>query len=169
MRERSFSNFYKCQFTVQTPFGEKTFTCSEQYFMFRKALLFNDREIAEQLLNPKLYPSDYKQLGRQVKQYNDDMWNKHRIDAMHEALWYKFSQNKKLADFLLSTGDAVLVETSPFDKIWGVGIGKRTKHGTPYVDWKNIDNWKGLNLLGFTLMRVRDELRQPEISTKSAT
>lgn len=160
LRDRSFSNFYKCRFAVPTPFGDQTFTCSEQYFMFRKALLFNSPDIAEKILNPTLRPSDYKQLGREIDKYNDAVWKANRVDAMHDALWYKFTQNKQLAEFLLGTGDAVLVETSPYDKVWGVGLGKHSKPGKPYVDWTNIDNWRGENLLGFTLMRVRDELKQ---------
>lgn len=159
-RERSFSNFYKTSFTEKMPLGNiETFNCTEQYFMYQKAMLFDDHSTAQEILKPNLHPADYKRLGRQVRNYDDKIWASGRQSVMEHALWLKFSQNPKLKDYLLSTDDAVLVETSPFDRIWGCGIGKKPRPGHKYVDWKNINNWTGQNLLGFVLMDVREQLK----------
>ena len=160
--ERVFSNFYKSPVTVDLP-GHNTpvrFVCSEQYFMYQKAALFGDTVRMDALLNPDLHPADYKQLGKQVTPYDDAKWNAARYESMKEALRYKFTQNQRLKQILLKTGQAVLVETSPFDTIWGIGLGKTHRPGQRPINWRNVDNWRGQNLLGFALMDIRDELRK---------
>lgn len=78
---------------------------------------------------------------------------------MYKSLYYKF-KNTKLKQWLLSTGDSVLIEASPFDKIWGVGLGKKNRQGIydESEKWKNVYSWKGDNKLGFLLMEIRDTL-----------
>ena len=166
-QEASFSNFHKAFFTdevvVNVLTGEKQevqFSSSEQYFMYLKAYHFKDSQTMKKILQPGLEAMEYKKLGREVKGYLDSEWDKVRYEYMKQALRLKYSQNKDLYNVLMGTGDAVLVEASPFDKVWGVGLAKREKYGKLNHDWRNPYKWKGSNLLGFALMDVRDEFRK---------
>ena len=140
------SNFYPCEFE----FNGKMFHFSEQCFMYQKALLFNDFEIAEQVLN-ETDVRKIKALGRKVKNFNNELWYIHKENFMYNACYAKFSQNDKLKDFLLSTGNREIVEASPVDNIWGIGFSSDKA-------MENIDKW-GQNLLGKTLMKVRAVLK----------
>ena len=141
------SNFYPCEFE----FNSKMFNFSEQCFMYQKALLFNDFEIAEQILD-ETDVRKIKALGRKVKDFDNELWDKHKEDFMYNACYAKFSQNDELKDFLLNTGNREIVEASPVDNIWGIGFSSDRA-------MENIDKW-GQNLLGKTLMKVRAELRK---------
>ena len=141
------SNFYPCKFE----FNGKTFNFSEQCFMYQKAILFNDFEIAKQVLN-ETDVRKIKALGRKVKNFNNELWDKHKEDFMFNACYAKFSQNDKLKDFLLSTGNHEIVEASPVDNIWGIGFSSDNA-------MENIDKW-GQNLLGKVLMKVREDLNR---------
>ena len=136
------SNFYPCKFE----FNGKTFNFSEQCFMYQKALLFNDFGVAEQILN-ETDVRKIKALGRKVKDFDNELWDKHKEDFMYNACYVKFSQNDELKDFLLSTGNCEIVEASPVDNIWGIGFSSDNA-------MENVDKW-GQNLLGKTLMKVR--------------
>mgnify|MGYP001732216436 FL=1 len=140
------SNFYPCEFI----FNGKTFNFSEQCFMYQKALLFNDFEIAEQILN-ETDVRKIKALGRKVKNFNNELWDIHKEDFMYNACYAKFSQNDRLKDFLLGTGNREIIEASPVDNIWGIGFSSDKA-------MENIDKW-GQNLLGKTLMKVRTILK----------
>lgn len=155
------SNFFPSTFQetikIEEEHKEKslTFTCTEQYMMYYKAMHFKDYEIAEQIINtPYTNPQIYKKLGRKVKNFDHIEWDKVCKSYVYEGCLLKFSQNKFLKKYLLSTGDKVLVEASPFDEIWGIGIPMSFK------DWLNVNEWRGKNYLGFVLMSVRDELRK---------
>lgn len=141
------SNFYPCEFE----FNSKMFNFSEQCFMYQKALLFNDFEIAKQILN-ETDVRKIKALGRKVKDFDNELWDKHKEDFMYNACYAKFSQNDELKDFLLSTGNCEIVEASPVDNIWGIGFSSDNA-------MENINKW-GQNLLGKVLMKVRAELRK---------
>lgn len=141
------SNFYPCKFE----FNGKTFNFSEQCFMYQKAILFNDFEIAKQVLN-ETDVRKIKALGRKVKGFNNNLWDKHKEDFMYNACYAKFSQDNKLKDFLLNTGNSEIVEASPVDNIWGIGFSSDKA-------MENVDKW-GQNLLGKVLMEVREELRK---------
>ena len=141
------SNFYPCEFE----FNDKMFNFSEQCFMYQKALLFNDFEVAEQILN-ETDVRKIKALGRKVKNFNNELWDKHKEDFMFNACYAKFSQNNELKDFLLSTGNREIVEASPVDNIWGIGFSSDNA-------MKNINKW-GQNLLGKVLMKVREDLNR---------
>lgn len=141
------SNFYPCEFE----FNGKTFHFSEQCFMYQKAMLFNDFGVAEQILN-ETDVRTIKALGRKVKDFDNELWDKHKEDFMYNACYAKFSQNAELRDFLLGTGNSEIVEASPVDSIWGIGFSLDRA-------MENIDKW-GQNLLGKTLMKVRAELRK---------
>lgn len=150
-----FSNFYPCEIRVDTDKGEIVFKSSEQYFMWQKAMFFKDEEIAEQILEADS-PAEAKKLGRKVKNYDDAAWSKNRADAMYKAVLLKFKQNKDLKDIILADEfkDKGFVEGSPYDKIWGVGIS----WDDPLI--ADEKNWRGENLLGKTLDKVRRALKE---------
>jgi hypothetical protein len=121
--------------------------------MAEKARLFGDEEMREEIMNtsdPKLM----KALGRKVRNFDPEVWDKVKYSIVLNGNYYKFTQNKEMMDFLLSTGDKILVEASPMDAIWGIGFGKENEKAY------NIASWRGQNLLGFALMEVRDEIRK---------
>lgn len=129
-----------------------TYKTAEHWMMAKKAELFNDKEIFEKIILAKS-PAEAKKLGREVKNYVDSVWLENRYEIVRQGNFYKFSQNKDLKEFLLTTKERVLVEASPVDPIWGIGMA------TDHKEINNPEKWKGLNLLGFALMEVRDELR----------
>lgn len=142
------SQWYMCQFVVRDVF----FNCAEQYMMAEKAYMFGDEDVYHQILQ-EYNQMAIKKLGRQVRNFNDYVWKGNRMSVVIEGNLAKFSQNEELRDFLLSTGDKILVEASPKDSIWGIGLDEASP------DAINPNNWKGENLLGFALMEVRDILR----------
>lgn len=126
------------------------FNCCEQYMMYYKALLFEDLETAKKILDAKK-PSEQKGLGRLVKNFNEEKWNKSKEYIVYRGNYLKFTQNEELKQMLKATGTFILVEANKEDKIWGIGM---------YNDDPNIlkeELW-GQNLLGKALMKVRDEL-----------
>jgi len=125
---------------------------SEQAFMWEKADFFGDEEIANEILKTS-NPKDAKDLGRKVKGYSDEEWAKVRYKKMFEVCMAKFSQNQDQRETLLNTGDRVLVEASPYDRVWGVGW-----HWTDPEILHEL-NWRGQNLLGKVLMEVRESLK----------
>ncbi len=141
------SNWGPAPFTYK----ENKFYNSEQAFMWEKALCFGDTETANQILETS-NPRTAKDLGRLVKNYDEKIWETKRFDAMFNVCLAKFSQNKPRLETLLSTGNKTIVEASPYDKVWGVGIH--------WTDDEILDenNWKGQNLLGRVLMKVREQL-----------
>ncbi|QNN43393.1 NADAR family protein [Pedobacter roseus] len=128
-----------------------TYQTAEHYMMAQKALLFNDQEIFEKILT-KNSPKDVKDLGRQIKNFDVENWDAHKFDIVKQGNLLKFSQSEALKSFLLQTKSKILVEASPVDAIWGIGLAEDNS------DALNPEKWKGLNLLGFALMEVRDEL-----------
>lgn len=143
-----FSQWYQCTFTVDG----KTYKTAEHWMMANKASLFGDKNIAHQILATD-DPEKVKSLGRLVHGYNDKIWNNHKVQVVIDGNYHKFSQNKKLKDYLRSSNPSVLVEASPVDLIWGIGLAAENKLSTvPKA-------WRGLNLLGFALMEVRDKLQ----------
>lgn len=159
------SNFYPAIFQDE---DEETFVSSEQYFMWRKAKIFDDEEIADKIIDEatledftsiskdakewKNKMSKVKKLGRSVKGFDPVIWDNEREDAMLEGLRLKFNQNDELKDLLLSTGSKRLAEASPTDRIWGIGLTKaKAEEG---------EKWQGENLLGKLLETVREELHE---------
>lgn len=128
-----------------------TFSSAEQYMMYHKALLFNDTEIAKEIMSI----SDVKKIkafGRKVSGFNDKIWTENRETIVYNGTFLKFTQNQKLKTKLLSYPDKIFVEASPHDKIWGIGLH--------FNDVLALDKktWKGLNLLGEAITKVRDDL-----------
>lgn len=130
-----------------------TYRTAEHWMMAKKALLFEDEEALKKIFNATT-PGEAKSIGRQVLNFNDTVWESSRTDIVIEGNKHKFSQNPELQKFLLDTRERILVEASPIDPIWGIGIPK------DHIDAENPHGWKGLNLLGFSLMEVRDQLRK---------
>ena len=149
------SNWYKCHFTVEHNGKTLEFFNSEQYFMWMKAITFGDEETAEKILSKGKNPKTAKALGREVKNYDDNVWNEKRYQVMVDACYFKFSSNEELKSNILSDefNGKHFVESSPIDKIWGVGLGENN----PMIDDEN--NWKGTNLLGKALDEVRERLQ----------
>lgn len=135
-------------------FSDRWVYCStEQYMMARKAELFQDYEILQKI-RTETDPKAIKKLGRQVHDFDPAVWDKVKFQYVIAGNDLKFSQNQELANFLLSSGNAILVEASPNDCIWGIGMGKNDPASN------NPEKWNGENLLGFALMEVRDHLRR---------
>ncbi len=116
--------------------------------MAGKARLFGDDETLERILQSP-DPEKAKKLGRQTKNFDPNVWKEHCRQIVTEGNAAKFSQNEDLRAYLLGTEDQVIVEASPHDQIWGIGL-KATDEKA-----KHPDTWQGRNLLGFCLMEVR--------------
>lgn len=142
-----FSNWYRAPFT----FRDIQFNCVEQFMMYAKARTFSDVETASKIL-AATHPKDQKRLGREVKGYVDKTWNLKRKNVVYVGAREKFNQNPSLRDLLLSTAGTLLVEASPYDGVWGIKMGQND----PGVD--DPANWKGQNLLGQVLTRLRDDM-----------
>lgn len=130
-----------------------TYLCMEQYMMDGKAKLFGDQEIHEQILKCS-NPKEIKTLGRKVQGFDQKVWDRFKYSIVLNGNWCKFSKNRALREFLLSTGDSVLVEASPYDNVWGIQLSANS------LEAQDPMKWRGQNLLGFALMEVRDELRR---------
>lgn len=141
------SQWYQCPFVVEGQY----YNCAEQYMMADKARIFGDEEIRQQIL-AEYSQMAMKKLGRKVRNYDDEIWKEKRFDVVVKGNIAKFSQNEKLLDFLLSTGNNILVEASPKDTVWGIGLDESSPEAI------QPRKWKGENLLGFALMEVRDIL-----------
>jgi hypothetical protein len=139
-----FSQWYEAGFDI----NDVHYPTAEHYMMAEKARLFNDEEVLRKILK-STDPGAAKNLGRSIKCYQDDVWKKHRFDIVVRGNRAKFSQNEKLKQFLVNTGNTILVEASPTDRIWGIGLEQS------HPDVENPAKWRGMNLLGFALMRVR--------------
>lgn len=130
-----------------------TYCCAEQWMMTSKARLFlNNKALETKILKTK-DPKAVKALGREVRNFDKNTWNENKVEIVKRGNIAKFSQNPDLKEYLLSTGNKVLVEASPYDDIWGVKLAARDKAIL------NPNNWIGENLLGFILMEVRDLLK----------
>jgi|SRR5579872_10861 len=144
-----FSQFYQCEFT--DPKTNKTYSSAEQWMMYHKALFFDDAETAEHIMQLS-DPTQIKNLGRHVRNFDDTLWNTRKFEFVVQGNYLKFSQNSSFLSRLKATGNKTLAEASPTDKIWGIGLSKEEA-----VDINPID-WPGQNLLGLALMRVREML-----------
>ncbi|MFJ7314601.1 NADAR family protein [Pseudomonas sp. NPDC098747] len=140
-----FSQWYIAEFIVD----EQLYPTAEHYMMAEKAALFGDQETRTQILKAPT-PIAVKALGRKISGFNEQDWLQHRYDIVVRANQAKFSQNPELNNFLRETGSRIIVEASPVDNIWGIGLAQ------DHANSNNPNLWQGLNLLGFALMQVRD-------------
>ena len=143
-----FSQWWLADFVV----ADITYQSTEHWMMAEKARLFDDDETLAQILVAKS-PAKAKKLGREIRHFEPEIWEAQKVEIVITGNLHKFSQHTDLAKFLLSTGERVLVEASPVDTIWGIGLAA----DSPDAD--KPAQWQGPNLLGFALMEVRDQLR----------
>jgi ribA/ribD-fused uncharacterized protein len=143
-----FSQWYEAPFEVDS----EHYRTAEHFMMAEKARLFKDEDVRRQILG-SANPGAAKTLGRNVKGFVEAVWVQHRFDIVCRANVAKFSQHAALRDYLIRTGNRILVEASPTDRIWGIGLAA----SDPGANNPNL--WKGLNLLGFALMVTRDTLK----------
>ena len=141
------SNWYSSQFII----NDIIFSSMEQFMMYQKSICFEYNDIAQKILKTENV-AYIKELGRLISNYNENYWNGIRQIIVFDGLMAKFSQNESLKRQLQETEHCILAECAVKDKIWGIGLSM----GDP--DRLEISKWKGQNLLGYTLMMVRDWL-----------
>lgn len=117
-----FSQWYDCRFEV----GGVVYHTAEQYMMAQKAILFQDEAVFQEIMAAS-HPKQFKALGRKIANFRENLWNEHKYQIVVEGNLAKFSQNKELGNFLAQTGSRILVEASPYDKIWGIGMAVMTQ------------------------------------------
>ena len=139
-----FSQWYEAPFYCDG----NIFPTAEHWMMHQKALLFEDQKMAAKILSCP-FPGEVKNMGRRIANFDDQTWDEEKVPIVRLGNILKFSQNAELEGILLDTGDKILVEASPYDQIWGIGM----KDSHPNAN--NPSKWKGENLLGFVLMDVR--------------
>lgn len=142
-----FSQWYDCYFEV----AGKDFNCAEQYMMYGKAVLFKDEEIAKKIMQAS-HPREQKKLGRQVQNFDPSIWDSQCKDIVYKGNFAKFSQNEELKKALFTTEGTTLVEASPSDKIWGIGLAEDDARAY------SRETWLGTNWLGEVLTKVREDL-----------
>ncbi|NJO01782.1 MAG: NADAR family protein [Bacteroidia bacterium] len=143
-----FSQWYPSPFAVE----DITYQTGEHWMMAQKARVFKDDKMLEAIIQSEK-PAEAKELGRKVKNFDEHTWYQHRYAIVLSGNFHKFSQHPEMGTFLKNTDPYVLVEASPRDRIWGIGLSQ---------DAENVENphtWQGHNLLGFALMEVRDILQ----------
>ncbi|WP_307472888.1 NADAR family protein [Paenibacillus harenae] len=142
-----FSQWWMSPFEVE---GTE-YSCAEQFMMSEKARLFGDDEMLDAILKAK-HPKEMKGYGRGVRNFDKDTWDNECYDIVKRGSFAKFLQSPKLGDYLKSTKNRIIVESSPRDCIWGIGMSQSNP------DVENPVKWRGRNLLGFALTEVRDVL-----------
>ncbi|WP_068928753.1 NADAR family protein [Planobispora rosea] len=143
------SQWWPADFTVDGV----TYRTAEHFMMAEKARLFGDEETAAAVVASG-HPKQAKDLGRRVRGFDDEAWTAARSRIVVRGNLAKFGQHAALEEFLLGTGERVLVEASPVDRVWGIGLAADDERA------RRPELWQGLNLLGFALMEVRQVLRQ---------
>lgn len=143
------SQWWGCKFTV----NNREYTSAEQFMMAAKAMLFGDTRVLNEIM-ANTDPKIIKTLGRQIRGFEPNVWNKHKYTIVYFGNLMKFSKNEDLKEFLISTGDAILAEASPYDSIWGIKLSNRD------IRASDPNKWQGTNLLGFALMQVRDNFNK---------
>ena len=142
------SNWSLTEFTVDGI----TFSSMEQYMMYKKAVLFKDQITAEKILQTDDV-AEIKALGRTVQNFDDKVWTKEREEIVYNGVLEKFRQNPELAEKLEKTGEEIIAECAVKDRIWGIGLSMKDESRL------SVDKWRGQNLLGKILMRVREDIR----------
>lgn len=129
------------------------YATAEHWMMAGKARLFKDEDILAKILATE-NPAVAKKLGRQVKDFDLPTWKENMREIVTMGSYHKFRHNQDLREFLDTTGTKVLVEASPYDPLWGIGMSA--------VDAESFSpaEWKGTNWLGWCLMEARDLLRK---------
>ncbi|MGQ4384407.1 NADAR family protein [Streptomyces sp. SAS_270] len=143
------SQWWPSPFTVE---GVR-YATAEHWMMAGKARLFGDAEAERQAVEARS-PALAKKVGRLVRAFDDSVWDRERYEIVVEGSVHKFAAYPDLRTFLLATGDRVLVEASPVDRVWGIGLAADDERAA------HPEKWRGPNLLGFALMEARERLRE---------
>ncbi len=141
------SQWYPARFTIDGV----SYKTAEHYMMAQKATVFNDDDSLQKILQAPT-PAEAKSRGRKVQNFDSKEWQTKSFDIVVKANEAKFGQNPELGKWLLATAPKVLVEASPYDRIWGIGLGRDEKEA------QDARQWRGDNMLGFALMAARDLL-----------
>lgn len=157
-----FSQWHACYFVID----KIEYNCAEQFMMAEKARLFEDEETLEMIMETDV-PATQKALGRQVDGFRKDVWEDDETDNGRPHCWNvvfrgnmeKFGQNSYLLQELLNTSGTTIVEASPEDRIWGIGLGENDPGA------RSRHSWQGLNWLGEVLTEVREHLRARNLSS----
>lgn len=145
--ESCLSQWWEREFTADGV----AYRSAEHYMMAAKARLFGDERTEARILAAG-HPREAKDLGRQVRAFDEEVWVAHRFELVVRGNVAKFGQDRALRTYLLGTGRRILVEASPLDRVWGIGLrADDERAGRP-------SQWRGLNLLGFALMEARARL-----------
>ena len=155
--ETCLAQWYAAGFTLDGV----AYRTAEHYMMAEKARVFGDELALAKILRSR-FPAEVKRFGREIAAFDEARWQAARFAIVVRGNVAKFSQHPALADYLLGTGNAILVEASPADAIWGIGLAE--EH--PYTRQPRL--WPGLNLLGFALMEARETLRRPHSPESSS-
>lgn len=150
-KDAPFSNFHPARFTVDGVI----YTCSEQFMMHQKAVLFRDWFHAEEIMKAKV-PLQMKKFGRKVQNFNADIWGARSEKIMKRGLKAKFTENEHLKRELINTFPRILVEASPRDRLWGIGLGAKNEKAHCRL------TWRGKNKLGYLLTYIRNEIMEEE-------
>lgn len=142
------SQWWPAPFTVD----DVVYATAEHWMMAGKARLFGDAE-AERRALTAAHPSQAKNAGRLVRDFDETRWERERFRIVVEGSVHKFTADPALRDYLLGTGERVLVEASPVDRVWGIGLAAADEAAA------DPERWRGPNLLGFALMEARERLR----------
>lgn len=141
-------------------FNDVEYNCNEQFMMRFKALVHEDKEIADKVM-VTLFPNEQKKLGRKVKGFTEDKWTRDiSMAVVYIANYCKFTQNQKSRTYLLEDPAQVIVEASPYDKIWGIGLG----HENPLA-W-DTETWEGENRLGDCIGKVKNHIMHPNMVSR---
>ena len=142
------SNFFQCEFTHE----DHQYSSVEQYLSYRKAILFDERGLADQCLQTN-DPKTQKHKVSKLKKYNFEAWNKHAAEILQPVLMSKFSQNEHLTASLLATGSTEIAEASAYDSLFGIGLSLNSPDAVVKA------KWKGSNIQGAALTQVRDSIK----------
>ncbi|MFC9912001.1 NADAR family protein [Streptomyces sp. NPDC059862] len=145
------SQWWPSPFTVD----DVEYATAEHWMMAAKARLFEDAE-AERRVLAAAHPAQAKKAGRLVRGFDESIWERERFGIVVEGSVHKFGAHADLREYLLNTGERVLVEASPVDRIWGIGLAADDEAAS------DPERWRGPNLLGFALMEARERLRSAE-------
>lgn len=155
MTEERFTLFWNGPFSQWEPspfrIGGRSFSHAEQFMMHAKAVLFGDQNRAVDILAATT-PKEMKVLGRQVEGYDRGIWEMFREGVVYTGSYAKYTQNPDMCAALLATQGTTLVEASPYDTVWGIGLAEDDPRA------HDRTQWMGLNLLGQTLTRVREAI-----------
>jgi ribA/ribD-fused uncharacterized protein len=143
-----FCQWYRSDFVCD----DETFATTEQYMMYKKAMMFGDSNMSERILcSSSANPRKHKSMGRKVANFDEVIWESRNMNVAINGNYCKFTQNADLMKLLLGTGDKMIVEASPMDRIWGIGFDST-------LAMSNVGRW-GQNRLGKSLMTVRSMIK----------